>query len=201
MNQYFDESPDVPSDPKTVLFTFKEIDYVFETDRGVFSFERIDKATRILLDVLSEKYYGSQPELIIDVGCGYGPITCVVADQFPQAQIIGVETNQRARDLAIKNCRKNIGGDRIRIMSPAEVDDTIMVDLIISNPPIRIGKDALYELLRGWSTRLNADGQMWLVIAKNLGSDSTAAYLESECGLKVHRVASKKGFRVLRCVK
>lgn len=201
MNQYFDESPDVPSDPKTVLFTFKEIDYVFETDRGVFSYERIDKATRILLDVLSEKYYGSQPELIIDVGCGYGPITCVVADQFPQAQIIGVETNQRARDLAIKNCRKNIGGDRIRIMSPAEVDDTIMVDLIISNPPIRIGKDALYELLRGWSTRLNADGQMWLVMAKNLGSDSTAAYLESECGLKVHRVASKKGFRVLRCVK
>ena len=151
MNQYFDESPDVPSDPKTVLFTFKEIDYVFETDRGVFSYERIDKATRILLDVFSEKYYGDQPEMIIDVGCGYGPITCVVADQFPQAHIIGVETNQRARDLAIKNCRKNIGGDRIRIMSPAEVDDTIMVDLIVSNPPIRIGKDALYELLRGWS--------------------------------------------------
>ena len=200
-SQYFDESPDVPSDPKTVLFTFKEIEYAFDTDRGVFSYERIDKATRILLDVLSEKYYGSQPELIIDVGCGYGPITCVVADQFPQAQIIGVETNQRARDLAIKNCRKNIGGDRIRIMSPAEVDDTIMVDLIISNPPIRIGKDALYELLRGWSTRLNAGGEMWLVIAKNLGSDSTAAYLESECGLAVHRVASKKGFRVLRCVK
>ncbi|HMS25600.1 MAG TPA: methyltransferase [Acidimicrobiia bacterium] len=201
MNQYFDESPDVPSDPKTVLFTFKEIDYVFETDRGVFSYERIDKATRILLDVFSEKYYGDQPEMIIDVGCGYGPITCVVADQFPQAHIIGVETNQRARDLAIKNCRKNIGGDRIRIMSPAEVDDTIMVDLIVSNPPIRIGKDALYELLRGWSTRLNEGGQMWIVMAKNLGSDSTAAYLESECGLAVHRVASKKGFRVLRCVK
>lgn len=200
-SQYFDESPDVASDPKLVSFSFNGVEYIFETDRGVFSYEHVDKATQILLNVLCEKFYGVPPKTIVDVGCGYGPIACVVADRFPEASIIGVETNQRARDLAVKNARRNIGGERIRILSPEEVDDTLMVDLIVSNPPIRIGKDALYELLRGWTTCLNDDGQMWLVMAKNLGSDSTATYLESECGMKVHRVASKKGFRVLRCVK
>ncbi len=199
-SQYYDESPDVASDPKLVSFPFNGVEYIFETDRGVFSYEHVDKATQILLTLLNEKFYGVPPHTIVDVGCGYGPITCVVADQFENASIIGVDTNQRARDLAVKNARKNIGGDRIRILSPEEVDDTLMVDLIVSNPPIRIGKDALYELLRGWSTCLNDDGQMWLVIAKNLGSDSTAAYLEDECNMNVHRVASKKGFRVLRCV-
>jgi len=199
MNQYFDESPTVASEPKIVSFTFDNIAYEFLTDRGVFSYEKVDKATRVLLDVLSEKYYGPKPELIVDVGCGYGPIACVVADRFPEAKIIGVETNERARVLAEKNCRKNIGGERIRILSPAEVDDTIMVDMIVSNPPIRVGKEAMYELLRGWSTRLNPGGQMWLVIAKNLGSDSAAAYIEHELKMKVTRVSSKKGFRVLKC--
>lgn len=201
MSQYFDENPEVQSDPKTVSFSFKGNDYLFETDRGVFSYEKVDKATQILLDILWEKYYGKNPELIIDVGCGYGPIACVLGDRFPDSKIIGVDTNSRARDLAVKNARKNIGGDRIKIFSPEEVDDTIMVDLIVSNPPIRIGKSAMYELLRGWSTRLVSGGQMWLVIAKNLGADSAAAYLEHELGLKVSRVSSKKGFRILRCEK
>lgn len=199
MKQYFDENPDVESDPKQVEFVFKGNDYVFETDRGVFSYEKVDKATQIFLDVFSEKYEGPNPEIVVDVGCGYGPITCVVADKFKDAKIIGVETNERARKLAEKNCRKNIGGDRIKIFSPTEVDDTLMVDLIVSNPPIRIGKLALYELLRGWSTRLNPKGQMWLVMAKYLGADSCAKFLHDELGLEVIRMASKKGFRVLRC--
>lgn len=200
-SQYFDENPNVESDPKLVSYSKNGIEYIFETDRGVFSYERVDKATQILLDVLGEKFVGAPPQTIVDVGCGYGPITCVVADQFPEASITGVDTNQRARDLAVKNCRKNIGGDRIRILAPEEVDETLTVDLIVSNPPIRVGKQALYELLRGWSTCLNEHGQMWLVIAKNLGSDSTAQYLETECAMEVHREASKKGFRVLRCTK
>lgn len=199
MKQYFDENPEVESDPKQVAFSFHGNDYIFETDRGVFSYEKIDKATQIFLDVFFEKYDGPNPQMIVDVGCGYGPIACVVADKFEEAKIIGVETNDRARVLAEKNCRKNIGGERIKIFSPNEIDDTLMVDLIVSNPPIRIGKPALYELLRGWSTRLNSDGHMWLVMAKNLGADSCATYLRDELGLDVTRVASKKGFRVLKC--
>lgn len=201
MNQYFDENPEVASDPKQVTYTFEGHDYIFETDRGVFSYEKVDRATRILLEVFWEHYEGPEPDIIVDVGCGYGPITCAIADKFLDSKIIGVDTNQRARDLAVKNCRKNIGGERIRILSPNEVDETLAVDLIISNPPVRIGKKALYELLRGWSTCLNPGSEMWLVIAKNLGSDPTATYLEKELGLKVTRVASKKGFRVLKCVK
>lgn len=198
--QYFSEQPDVASDPKEVQVSFGEREYVFTTDRGVFSYERVDKATRILIDIFLEKYYGTQPDLVVDVGCGYGVIATALAHRFVNAQFVGVEPNERARDLAVKNYATNVGDDRLKVVSPTQVDD-LKVDLIVSNPPIRIGKEALYELLSGWSKKLNDHGQMWLVIAKNLGADTTAQFLEAECALKVHRVASKKGFRVFRCNK
>lgn len=201
MNHYFDENPDIESEPKLVSGIIAGTEYTFTTDRGVFSYEKIDKATRILLDVFDDKFYGAGPNTIVDVGCGYGVIACVMAQSFEEANIIAVDTNQRARDLTVTNYKKHFRNDRLRVMTPQEVDDTLEVDLVISNPPIRIGKEALFELLRGWSTCLSSSGQMWLVIAKNLGADSTAAYLEKECGLKVTRVASKKGFRVFRCVR
>ncbi len=199
MPQYFDEDTDVASEPKTVFFPFANNDYELVTDRGVFSYEKVDKGTRILLDVFVDKFSGKYPEIIVDVGCGYGVISCVMADKFEKAQVIGVDTNNRARELAAKNALRNIGQDRIKILAPQEVDDTLKVDLIISNPPVRIGKTQMHELIRGWTTTLNSDGQMWLVIAKNLGGDSTAGYLEYELGMRVERVASKKGFRVLKC--
>jgi len=200
MAQYFDEDTDVESMPKSVIFPFGGQEYELITDRGVFSYERIDKGTRVLLDVFDEKYIGNKPEIIVDVGCGYGVISCVLADKFPSSQVIGVDTNRRARELAAKNATRNVGQDRIKICSPEEVDDTISVDLIVSNPPVRVGKEAMHELIRGWTTTLNPEGQMWLVIAKNLGGDSTAAYLENQLGMKVTRVASKKGFRILKCI-
>jgi len=199
MPQYFDEDTDVDSKPKTVFFPFNGNEYELITDRGVFSYEKIDKGTRVLLDVFNEKYTGQEPQTIVDVGCGYGVITCVLADKFPNSKIIGVDTNKRARELAIKNATRNIGQDRIQICAPEEVDETLKVDLIISNPPVRVGKEAMHELIRGWTTTLNSDGQMWLVIAKNLGGDSTASYLENQLRMKVARVASKKGFRILKC--
>ena len=192
MAQYFDENTEVDSNPKTVYFPFGGQEYELITDRGVFSYERIDKGTRVLLDVFEEKFDGIAPKIVVDVGCGYGVISCVLADKFPNA-------NERARGLASKNATRNIGQDRISIQSPEEVDDTLAVDLIVSNPPVRIGKEGMHELIRGWTTTLKADGQMWLVIAKNLGGDSTAAYLEKELGMIVVRVASKKGFRILKC--
>ncbi len=200
MSQYFDENPDIESKPKTVQFSFAGNEYELITDRGVFSYEKIDKGTRVLLDVFNEKYDSFQPQIIVDVGCGYGVMSCVMADKFPNSKVIGVDTNKRARELAAKNAMRNIGQDRIKVCAPEEVDDTLLADLIISNPPVRIGKVAMHELIRGWTTTLNAKGQMWLVIAKNLGGDSTASYLENELGMKVTRVASKKGFRILKCV-
>lgn len=201
MNQYFDENPEVESKPVKVAYSFNGEDYTFITDRGVFSYERIDKATRILLDVLSEKFYGSKPESIVDVGSGYGVIAVCAYDLFKPQKMFAIETNQRALELTRKNATANLGEGVVQAFSPNEFDETLQVDMVISNPPIRIGKEAMFELLRGWSTRLKSGGQMWLVIAKNLGADSTASYLEHQVGLDVKRIASKKGFRVLCCTK
>ncbi|MFN8015741.1 MAG: methyltransferase [Acidimicrobiia bacterium] len=199
MSQYFDEVPTVESHPIKVSFNYLGSDLVFTTDRGVFSYEKIDKATRILLDVFEEKFYGSIPNRIVDVGCGYGTIALCLARKFPQSEITAVDINQRAIEL----CKKNVADNDIEnvfVKSASSFDDE-KYDLIISNPPIRIGKEAMFDLLKTWTNKLEDNGQMWLVIAKNLGADSTAAYLEFELNLNVKRVASKKGFRILRCEK
>lgn len=198
-HHYFDENPDVKSDPKSVVFNFANRDFIFVTDRGVFSYEKLDRATRILLDVFNERYEG-QPRCIVDVGSGYGAIACVSSHLFPKAQIIAVEPNERARVLTQINFVNNCEGDLIEVFSPDECDDSISADLIISNPPVRVGKEALHSILRDWAKRLDKKGEMWLVIAKNLGADSLAGFIEYELGMRVKRVASKNGFRVLRCI-
>ncbi len=200
--QYFQSQPSVESDPKKVALNIGEKEFVFKTDRGVFSYEKVDKATRILLDIFLEKFYGKSPEIIADVGAGYGPIAVVVADRFQEAnQIFAIEPNERAQQLCKENYQSNINDDRLVMFSPSEVDDSVRPDLIVSNPPVRVGKKELYDLLNFWSERLIPGGQMWLVIAKNLGADSASAFLETQCDLNVKRVASKKGFRVLCCKK
>lgn len=198
--QYFDESPAVKSNPKSVAYSFADHDYVFVTDRGVFSYEKVDKATRILLDEFDENYVGN-PQIIVDVGSGYGAISCIASNKFTDAKIIAVDPNERARVLTQINYVNNCEGDNLTVYSPEEIPSDLKVDLIISNPPVRVGKDALHEILKMWSERLSESGQMWLVIAKNLGSDSLAGYIEYKLGFKVKRVASKNGFRVFMCVR
>lgn len=200
-DHYFSHQPGVDSSPKEVSISFAEKKYTFVTDRGVFSYGKVDKATHILLDTFLEKYYGKQPENIADVGSGYGVISCVVANRFVDASIVAVEPNERAQKLTQVNFVNNVGDERIDVRSPEDQALEKKYDLIISNPPIRVGKQELYELLSVWSARLSDSGQMWLVIAKHLGSDTAHKHLEKECGLRVKRIASKKGFRVLRADK
>ena len=199
MPQYFDEDVEIESNPKVVCYRFLDQEYEFITDRGVFSYEKIDKGTRVLLETFAEKYIGPKPETIADVGCGYGVISCVLAEKFPSSTVLATDTNNRARKLANENALKNVGENRVKVLSPNEIEESTKVDLIVSNPPVRIGKEAMHELIKEWTTRLAPQGQMWLVIAKNLGGDSTASYIENVLKMKVTRVASKKGFRVLRC--
>jgi len=200
-DHYFSHQPGVESSPKEVAVSFIEKNFVFTTDRGVFSYGKVDKATHILLDTFLEKFYGKPPEVIADVGSGYGIISCVMAHRFAQSKILSVEPNERAQALTKINYVNNIGDDRLEILSPENVAQETKVDLVISNPPIRVGKEELFKLLQVWANNLNENGQMWLVIAKHLGSDSSSKYLEEKCGLRVKRIASKKGFRVLRAQK
>jgi 16S rRNA G1207 methylase RsmC len=133
---------------------------------------------------------------ILDLGCGYGPIALAIALHCPGAVIDAVDVNERALALCRENAEALGVADRVRVLRPDQVEPDVRYDEIWSNPPIRIGKQSLHELLLSWLARLAPDGVARLVVGKNLGSDTLQRWL-IEQGYSCERVASSKGFRVL----
>jgi 16S rRNA (guanine1207-N2)-methyltransferase len=132
----------------------------------------------------------------VDLGCGYGPIACTLAARAPQAAVWAVDVNERALDL----CRANAADLGLGNLTVAHVDAApadLSVDLLWSNPPIRIGKAALHALLLTWLGRLADDGTAVLVVQKHLGADSLQAWL-TEQGWPATRIGSRAGYRLLQ---
>jgi 16S rRNA (guanine1207-N2)-methyltransferase len=165
------------------------------TDRGVFSADQVDPGTRVLL---AEGPAVAPGATLVDVGCGYGPIAVSLALRAgPGAVVWAVDVNERARDLCRANAAANGVADRVRVVAPDEVPDDLVVDQLWSNPPIRIGKAALHDLLRTWLGRLRpGSGTAALVVQKHLGADSLARWLQDQ-GWPTTRTSSRAGYRVL----
>ena len=125
-----------------------------------------------------------------------GAITCVTALRAPGAAVWAIDVNRRARALTESNAAAIGVGDRVRVAAPDDVPDDIRFDRILSNPPIRVGKAALHELLLRWLPRLTDDGVAHLVVQKHLGSDSLSRWLASQ-GYPTERLASRAGYRIL----
>ncbi len=193
MGQYFDAEPTVASAAKTIDLFLPDLSLELMTDRGVFSGDRIDPGTKILLSEGPEAI--PTDELILDIGTGYGPITCALAKRNPQATVWGVEINERARSLCVENAKHN-GLDNLEVRSPEEVPGNLQFDRIWSNPPIRIGKTQLHQLLLQWLPRLQPLGSAHLVVQKHLGADSLHRWLQNQ-GFIVERRCSRKAYRVL----
>lgn len=190
---YFTSSPGAPRRPRTVRFRMDGHDVELASDASVFSADRLDPGTRVLLTETPEP----GPGLLLDLGCGYGPIACVQAMRQPQAQVWAVDVNERARDLTATNAAALGVSSRVHVAAPEDVPVDVQVDEIWSNPPIRIGKQALHEMLGHWLGRLAPAGTAWLVVAKNLGSDSLQRWLREQ-GFDVQRHTSVHGYRVLK---
>jgi 16S rRNA (guanine1207-N2)-methyltransferase len=188
---YFDAVPAVPSRPARVLLRLGDAEVELATDRGVFAAAHPDPGTVVLLEAAPAPPTGH----VLDLGCGYGPIAMTLARRAPSATVWAVDVNARALDLAATNA-SNLGLANVRTATPAAVPADIRFAEIWSNPPIRIGKDALHELLLTWLPRLVPGGRAWLVVQKHLGSDSLARWL-SEQGYATTRKASRRGYRVL----
>jgi 16S rRNA (guanine1207-N2)-methyltransferase len=153
----------------------------------------LDRGTAVLLRA-SPIPQGSPR--VLDLGCGYGPIALAIALHCPGAIVDAVDVNERALALCRENAEALGVADRVRVLRPEQVESEIRYDEIWSNPPIRIGKQGLHELLLTWLARLSPDGVARLVVGKNLGSDTLQRWL-IEQGYACDRVASSKGFRVL----
>ena len=160
---------------------------------GVFARGRLDIGTGVLLREVSPPESARE---VLDLGCGYGVIGLAIAVAVPQARVTAVDVNERALLLANENAVQLGVADRFRAVLPDEVETGATYDEIWSNPPIRVGKDALHELLLRWLPTLRPEGRAMMVVGKNLGSDSLAGWLVEQ-GYATEKLASAKGFRVL----
>ncbi len=193
MSHYFDEQPGVASDTIIVDVALPDVAFTMMTDRGVFSHGRLDTGTAFLLrDGPGVPQSGN----LLDLGCGSGAIALALAHRSPAATVWAIDVNERARALTLANAEHN-GLTNVRVCAPDDVPDDVVFSAIWSNPPIRIGKRALHELLVAWLPRLADDGEAVLVVQKHLGADSLQRWL-TERGFPTSRFASRSGFRLLR---
>lgn len=193
---YFSARPATPEQQRQLRVRLRGADVAVTSATGVFSAERLDLGTSVLLREAPDP-----PPLgmFLDLGCGWGPLTLALAMAAPQASVWAVDVNERAIALTCANGEAN-GLAGVRAVPPSEVPADIAFDVIWSNPPIRIGKEALHALLMQWLPRLTPGGSAYLVVQRNLGADSLHAWLAGTLGSSyaVERFASAKGFRVLR---
>jgi 16S rRNA (guanine1207-N2)-methyltransferase len=192
-SQYFEPDPAVASRRRTIELTLPDTTLRLQTDRGVFAAAGVDPGTKLLL--LEADPPPTGPVHLVDLGCGYGPIALTLARRAPDATVWAVDVNRRALALCTANAAAN-GITNVRAVEPTAVPPDVRFAGLWSNPPIRIGKPALHELLRTWLARLQGDANAWLVVQKHLGADSLAKWL-GECGFTVTRRASRSGYRVL----
>jgi 16S rRNA (guanine1207-N2)-methyltransferase len=193
---YFTAEPGTAARDREISFSVAGHEFTLAAASGVFSAGRLDPGTAVLLrkaPLPDERTEG----VLLDLGCGYGPITAVLATVAPRAHVVAVDVNERARVLARRNIAALQLDSRVRVTAPDEVEENLLFDQVWSNPPIRVGKEELHSLLLRWLPRLKPDGVAWLVVAKHLGSDSLSAWLVAQ-GYAVERHASQKGFRILR---
>ncbi len=194
---YFSPRPEAPHRPGLVRVVLPDVYLELATDTGIFSPSRLDPGTRLLLD--SSPAPPASGDLL-DLGCGYGPIACVLAQRSPGATVWAVDVNERALELCARNAAA-AGLANVRCVLAGDPSVPPRLAGIWSNPPVRIGKAALHELLSAWLGRLSdggsCRGQAWLVAGRNLGADSLHRWL-AEQGWQVTRRAARSGYRLLQ---
>ncbi len=191
---YFSASPDSQPALRDITFRVADREFSVQAASGTFSASKLDPGTSILLSKYEE--FPSEGN-VLDLGCGWGPISLAIASFSPQTKVWAVDVNTRSLELAKKNAAK-LGLGNVKVVTADQIPGDLRFDAIWSNPPIRIGKAALHELLQTWLPRLESGGRAMLVVQKQLGADSLLAWIQTEFPeLTASRFSTDKGFRVL----
>ena len=193
---YFSASPESELKIRTINVPIAGRTVELSTANGIFSPERVDAGTQVLLSSVPAPPPGGN---LLDLGCGWGPIALTLASESSNATVWAVDVNERALDLVRRNATV-MGLTNVNAVLPQDVPDSIEFTTIWSNPPIRVGKNELHSMLQKWMPRLEQGSDAWLVVQKNLGSDSLHRWMDDVFAseLAVTRVATNKGYRVLR---
>lgn len=195
-DHYFTARPASAAEQRPLTLQLAGREVTVRTAGGVFSPGGLDKGTAVLL-----RHVPPPPPqgALLDLGCGWGPIALTLGLLSPQAQVYAVDVNERSLDLVRTNAA-SLGLDRVVATTPDGIPEHVRFDAIWSNPPIRVGKAVLHELMLTWLPRLAVGGVAHLVVQKNLGSDSLQRWLVDQLppqAYAVSRFATDKGFRIL----
>ncbi|WP_334329036.1 class I SAM-dependent methyltransferase [Companilactobacillus sp. HBUAS59699] len=194
-NQYFENSDNLEHEIKEFNFTLRNNNLTFTSDAGVFSRQTVDFGSRVLIDAINFDEVPSGN--ILDVGCGYGPIGLSLAKEQTSRTVDMTDVNLRAMDLAKKNAETN----RINNVNIFESNVYEKIDnkyaLVVSNPPIRAGKNVVSGIISGAKEHLVENGELWVVIKKKQGAPSAKKLMDATYG-NVEIVTREKGYYILR---
>lgn len=192
-DHYYTRQPQSESRPAEASFSYRGHDLTLMTDAGVFSRGELDAGTRILLNALPEHIDGR----VLDLGCGWGPVGICVQLENPQTEIVFSDVNERALGLAAQNAaRYKVTGQFVQSDGFAEVEGEF--DCVITNPPIRAGKQVIYQMFADAASRLRMDGQLYIVIRKQQGAESAKKYLNT-LFKNVEVIDKSGGYWIIRC--
>lgn len=195
-DHYFTAAPASAENLRKIRVTLAGRDLELTTAAGVFSPDRLDAGTAVLLANTPPAPPGGD---FLDLGCGWGPISISLALSSPHATVWAVDVNERSLDLVRRNA-KSLGLKNINAVQPDDVPDDVAFRTIRSNPPIRVGKNQLHDLLERWIPRLDERSDAWFVVQRNLGADSLQRWLAAtfDRGYSVYRTATGRGYRVIK---
>ena len=197
MEHYYSADPTAKSEERILTYELNDNKFTFISDNGVFSKNHVDFATDFLIRTIVDEIEGK----VLDVGCGYGPIGICMAKKESVKEVTMLDVNHRALDLAKRNAEKNKVLDKVNIIeSDGFSNVSEKYDVIITNPPIRAGKEVIYKMYSDAKNALNDGGALYLVINKKHGAPSTIRYLQELYG-NCEVMDKKSGFNVLKCVK
>ena len=191
--QYFTGKPTSESRPVDCEFEYRGHALRFTTDAGVFSKGELDNGTRILLKSMPEKMQGR----VLDLGCGWGPVGVSLGKTFENVSIVMSDVNERALELAKGNASRN-GVKAEGILSDGLDQVEGVFDYIITNPPIRAGKQVIYRLFLQSRDQLSQTGELYIVIRKQQGAESAIKYLKTLFD-QVDTIEKSGGFWIIRC--
>lgn len=195
---YFSEQPTGEFKPKKIVTAIDGQRVELLTAGGTFSPDHMDTGTAILLE---HAYQAPNSGNLLDLGCGWGPIALTLAKKNPEATVWAVDVNERSLELTRMNAEK-LGLTNIRVAHVDDVPAELTFTGIWSNPPIRVGKEALHEILNKWLVRLDEECEAYLVVSKDLGADSLLKWMQAEFeDLQSERIETAKGFRIIRSTK
>ena len=201
MSHYFSEVQDVKSAKKIINYEIKNEKFEFLTDNGVFSKTKVDFGTDVMLRTFLNENKKLENIRILDIGCGYGVVSVVLKRFFEKAKILSTDVNERALELTKENIQKNNRTDDFEVRKSFVFDNiSENFDVILSNPPIRAGKQVIFEIYEKSFCHLNKNGEFYCVIQTKHGAKSTKKKLEELFG-NCTTLVIEAGYRIFKCIK